>query len=160
MTEELPKDLAKGLLAKIHIAKKDLGLSDDEYRSLLEGCTGKRSCKGMSAPELNKVLARFRELGWVPKGQKGTGNRGQGTGKKRRKLKTDVSNLDEQGRKIVALWITLAQQKVIQDRSDTAMRAWLFRQFKVKRLEWLSVMQKRQAIEQLKAMLERGETDD
>ena len=50
------------LLAQIHIAKKELSLTDDSYRDLLERVTGQRSSKGMTAQKKNAVLDEFKRL--------------------------------------------------------------------------------------------------
>lgn len=57
----------KAMLAKIHIAKKELGLTEEEYRKLLKELTGKESCKYMNENELDLVLQAFYLLGWQPK---------------------------------------------------------------------------------------------
>ncbi|MBI4804443.1 MAG: regulatory protein GemA [Desulfovibrio sp.] len=56
----------KSLLAKVHIAKKDLGLDNDTYRSVLERTTGQRSAGDCAYQELVRVVAEFRRLGWSP----------------------------------------------------------------------------------------------
>ncbi len=58
--------MASAALAKIHIAKKDLGYDDDTYRDVLERVTGKQSSGKMTEAERNAVLAEFRRLGWSP----------------------------------------------------------------------------------------------
>ncbi|MBF0215210.1 MAG: regulatory protein GemA [Magnetococcales bacterium] len=55
-----------GLIAKIHIAKVQMGLTDDEYRALLQGQTGKESCKQMTGAELRAVMMECQRLGWRP----------------------------------------------------------------------------------------------
>ncbi|GAB0057438.1 hypothetical protein SIID45300_01766 [Candidatus Magnetaquicoccaceae bacterium FCR-1] len=57
---------ATKLIAKIHIAKVQLGLDDNAYRALLESCTGKASCKEMTDRELRGVLREFERRGWKP----------------------------------------------------------------------------------------------
>lgn len=57
----------RAMMAKIHIAKKDLGLDEDTYRDVLWRVTGKRSCKGMDIKELNAVIADMQSSGWKPK---------------------------------------------------------------------------------------------
>lgn len=57
----------KDLLAKVHIAKKELGLDDETYRDALETVTGKRSAGKCSDAQLVAVLDRFKERGWTPK---------------------------------------------------------------------------------------------
>ena len=55
-------------LAKIHIAKKEMGLDDAAYRLLLERVTGKSSSADMTEPESEAVLVEMRRLGWKPAG--------------------------------------------------------------------------------------------
>ncbi|MGD9611233.1 MAG: gp16 family protein [Desulfovibrionaceae bacterium] len=54
----------KSLLAKIHIARKDLGLDEDTYRAMLDNLTGKASAAKLSVPELVRVVADLRRQGW------------------------------------------------------------------------------------------------
>lgn len=49
-------------LARIHIAKKQLGLDDVTYRALLERITGKTSSKNMSDGEHRQVLQELNRL--------------------------------------------------------------------------------------------------
>jgi len=60
------EEIRRGLLAKIHIAKKELALSEEFYRELLYRLTGKRSCRDMNIPELETVCRVLQEMGWVP----------------------------------------------------------------------------------------------
>ena len=54
------------LLAKVHIAKKALGMEDDGYRDFLQAQTGKRSAGLLNEIELDKVLAQMKRLGFKP----------------------------------------------------------------------------------------------
>ena len=56
--------LNRGQLAKIHIAKKALCLSDDDYRDILERITGKRSSRDVALDQLPTLQREFRRLGW------------------------------------------------------------------------------------------------
>jgi len=56
----------RGDLAKIHIAKKELELSDALYRGLLGILFGKRSAKDLSPEEVEELLIHFSSLGWRP----------------------------------------------------------------------------------------------
>lgn len=56
----------KSLTAKIHIARKDLGLDDDTYRAMLEHLTGHRSSKDCTDRQLVMVIASLRRRGWNP----------------------------------------------------------------------------------------------
>ncbi|MCP8465213.1 regulatory protein GemA [Pseudomonas sp. ZM23] len=53
-------------LAKIHIAKAQLGLDDDAYRALLGRVAGVRSAKELGPRQVAQVLAEFQRLGWKP----------------------------------------------------------------------------------------------
>ena len=54
----------KQQLAKIHIAKKQLGLDDDTYRALLMQLAGVNSAKDLTASQLTKVLEHFKKSGF------------------------------------------------------------------------------------------------
>lgn len=60
------EEIRRGILAKIHIAKKELNLSEEFYRELLFRLTGKKSCSEMAIQELEVVLKVLHEMGWVP----------------------------------------------------------------------------------------------
>lgn len=51
-------------LALIHVAKKELGLADADYRSLLELHSGVNSAKLLSLHGFEKVMQRMEELGF------------------------------------------------------------------------------------------------
>lgn len=55
------------MMAKVHIAKKQLNLDDDTYRDVLERVTGKRSCKKMLIGELEAVIKEMETYGFVAK---------------------------------------------------------------------------------------------
>ncbi len=55
------------LIAKIHLAKKQLALTDDSYRDVLRRITGLDSAGAMRADQLDAVLREFARLGWKPK---------------------------------------------------------------------------------------------
>ncbi len=58
--------MRNAVLAKIHIAKKDLRMDDVAYRAMLKRVTGKSSSAGMSPRQRGAVLAEFKRLGWNP----------------------------------------------------------------------------------------------
>ena len=51
-------------LAKIHMAKKDLGLDDDAYRDVLKNICGVDSAKHLDSQGRFKLLKHFANLGW------------------------------------------------------------------------------------------------
>jgi len=50
-------------LARIHLAKKELGLDDDTYRDLLQSLTGQRSAAGLDAKGRWKVMQHLAQAG-------------------------------------------------------------------------------------------------
>ena len=52
------------IIQLIHIAKSQIGLSDEDYRAVLESTSKKSSCSEMSVFELNEVLKAMKELGF------------------------------------------------------------------------------------------------
>ena len=59
--------LRRALLAKIHIAKKELGLADDLYRELLIEHFGVDTAAALPIEELGKLVEFFKEHGWNEK---------------------------------------------------------------------------------------------
>ncbi|MDY0212578.1 MAG: regulatory protein GemA [Desulfuromonadaceae bacterium] len=57
------------LLAKIHIAKKDLGLDDATYRAAISMISGGKtdSSAKLNAPQRRDLVEHFKALGWQPK---------------------------------------------------------------------------------------------
>ena len=54
----------KKTIQLIHIAKAQLGLSDADYRAVLESSAGKSSCSEMSLAELGEGFAAMKRLGF------------------------------------------------------------------------------------------------
>ncbi|KGE77665.1 gp16 family protein [Halomonas salina] len=67
--------ISRGKLAQIHIAKSQLGLSDDEYRAVLARTAGVSSAKQLTNRNVGNVLHEFRRLGWQPKPAKKAGRK-------------------------------------------------------------------------------------
>ena len=55
-----------GLIAKIKIAQKELGMAEEAYRAMLLRITGKNSCAVMDIGELERVDAEMRRFGFKP----------------------------------------------------------------------------------------------
>ena len=71
------KDARRALMAKIHIAKKDLGLDEDTYRAVLarHGAPGDRpSSAQMTVAQLEAAVRELQAKGWTPK-KPGAGRR-------------------------------------------------------------------------------------
>ncbi|MBC7857992.1 MAG: regulatory protein GemA [Burkholderiaceae bacterium] len=63
--------LRKSELAKIHVAKKDLALPEDEYRALLLQVTGKESAADLDWQGRKKLLDHFKKIGFKVKAKAG-----------------------------------------------------------------------------------------
>lgn len=57
----------RSLLARIHIAKKELGLDDDIYRDCIELVTGQRSASKLTIVQLRALIEHFQSKGWSAK---------------------------------------------------------------------------------------------
>lgn len=61
----------KAKLAKIHIARKELSMADDDYRAMLKRITGKTSSADCRLAQLDAVIDELRRLGWKPSSKHG-----------------------------------------------------------------------------------------
>lgn len=126
-------------LAKIHIAKKDLGLDDTAYREILVRITGKDSSGNMSECQRRAVLAEFQRLGWKPK----TGGKPRpGSNKPYVRLMYALAkNIDKSG-----FW-----RRPYKD----ALRAMVKKETGIDNPEWLTFQQASPVIEALKKIERR-----
>ena len=121
------------MLAKIHIAKKELALQEAEYRALLQRVGRVASARDLSESAAIAVIAEFKRLGWKP----------------RESTRPPAERADT--RKIYALWGALHSGPLDRD----ALRAWVLGRFQVAAPEFLKPPQASEAIEQLKAWQKR-----
>ena len=63
-TTAAKQDARQRLIRLIHVGKRELGLDDETYRTLLSGCVAKDSTSTMSVPELERVLERMKRSGF------------------------------------------------------------------------------------------------
>lgn len=127
------------LLAQVHIARKTLGVQEDDYRALLERVTGRDSAGECTVSQLRDALSEFTRMGFKPRG--GTRRRDLGNGAVVRKAQ--------------AMWISLYQLGAIEDGSDAALETFGRRQLGVDRLRWTNEREGFRLIEALKAMATR-----
>ena len=135
------------LLAKIHIAKKDLCLDDETYRDALEGQTGKRSSAKMSNDEIGKCLRHFESLGWQPRT------------KPKRYEDSPRDLYDASGpikRKVEAMWAAYHHNHCKCGDTKVHGRRWLFSKFKISDISFLNKRTAYDAVEALKKMTERS----
>lgn len=140
-----PDSARRGAIAKIHIARSQLGMSDDAYRDMLERVTGARTAGKLAMPALEAVLAEMRRLGF------------------RAQPARRPTNPKAQVRMIFAIWKDL--KPFLEDGSDTALRAFCERQTRspkhpagVSAPEFLGPHEANLVVEGLKAWLARCRT--
>lgn len=128
----------RAMLAKIHVAKKQLGLDEDDYRQILLEEAGRTSAGDCSEAELERVLRRFEAKGFKPLPKAGPAAS--------RPAHHPVA------RKARALWISLYHLGAVEKSSEQALEAFAKRQLKCERLVWADQRQGYRLIEALKAM--------
>ena len=140
------------MLAKIHIAKKELGLDDGTYRTILERITGKSSSSGLPDSQLDAVLTEFKRLGWKPKAATATAK--TDAGKNTRRRISDKPHV----RKVFAIWDDLCSQGIPVIANRTGLLAFVARMTKTESRpggiadpEWLSAEEANKVVEGLKA---------
>lgn len=132
--------MSRAMLAKLHIAKKEVGLDDDTYRDVLERLTGQRTAKGLSTMQIARVLDDMRARGWT----------GATAPSKRQPSAAGLV------RKIWALWSDMCEAGIPREPTREALRSFVQRMTGVGSPEWLDVEQARKVIEGLKAWKARG----
>lgn len=130
----------KSALAKVHIAKKQLALSDEDYRAILREVCEVESSKGLSLGGLEQLLEHFKRVGF----------KAQPKADRPRKLADDA-----QSRKLRALWLDLADKGIVHNASEAALLAYVKRMTGSERLEWITSAQASRLIESLKQWNER-----
>lgn len=112
--------ISKGKLAQIHIAKAQLGLSDEDYRAILARTAGVSSAKELTNRTVGGVMHEFRRLGFVPKPAKKAGRKAPRSPRSRQNVMSKIEAM-----------LTHAQ------------RPWAYadsmakRMFSVERVDWL-----------------------
>lgn len=141
MTIPTTDGVRRAMLAKVHIARKELALGDEAYGDVLRRVTGSESARDLTDAQLDRVLAEFRRLGWKPK----TGRR---------------SSQKPNVRLIFALWGDLTPH--LADPSGTALNSFVKRQtlselhpLGIGAPEFLDAQAANKVIEGLKAWLAR-----
>ena len=141
----------RGILAKIHIAKAQLGMSRDEYEAMLQSF-GVTSSADLDARGLDRLLRRFETLGFKPANVKKRGrDRTPDFGKSRIDKSSYIS-------KIEALLAEIGRREGRFVPWDYA-NAILKRQCGVETLDWAYPKQLGAVIVALKRRLEKLEDE-
>ncbi|HGS4460691.1 TPA: gp16 family protein [Vibrio metschnikovii] len=131
------------LLKLVQIGKRELQMSDETYRNLLQDITGQRSSRGLNDFKLSKVVDRMKQMGFVP------------ISKANQKPKPRRVRASE-AEKIRAIWITMSKQGFLRNGSDQALDAYVKRMTSkingigVEQLSWLNSDQAYYVLEALK----------
>ena len=134
----------RAMLAKVHLAAKELGLDDDARRDLMARVAGgKRSSADCTDAQLDLVLAEFRRLGWAPKPK---------TAQPAARSKARPSPFEGKAK---AMWTSLWNLGAVRNGGVRSLEAFGKRQLGVDRFAWADQSQGYRLIEALKAMAER-----
>lgn len=107
------------LIRLIHVAKRELKLTDDAYRAALSGATnGKVSSADMTLKELEAVMDAMKSAGFKHQLKQG---------KKRLSPKSNTRVQADEISKIRAIWITMFKQNFLRDGSETALNSYVKR---------------------------------
>lgn len=125
----------------IHIAKNQLALDDDTYRSLLGTVVpGKSSCSDMALPELQTVIKALTEKGF-----------------KSKPVPRRMSSPSAVSKKVRMVWRAMHNDGFIRDGSDAALDRYVQRQTRIRNggagvatLEWLRAEAEDNLLESLK----------
>lgn len=139
--QRMPKKQRQGLIAKIHVAKKQLALTDQNYRDTLRRVTGKESCADMTGPELQHVVDEFKRLGFSAPPPKRAGKKKQADG--------------AQVAKVRAMWLALYHLGEVRDPSEEAMGEYVRRMAKIDDMTWMTPDHADDVIRGLRGWLER-----
>jgi len=130
------------MIAKVHVARKQLDMDETAYRELLTRTTTKSSAGDCDEAELDRVLAEMKRLGWKPATNPAASGR--------------CPSEKPHVRKIFALWGSLARTAAIKDGSRAALVAFIERQTGVSHPDWLTAAQANSVTEALKAIQQRS----
>lgn len=136
--------IKNSLIAKIHIAKKQLDMDEDDYRAFLVRVAGKPSCSELSPQKLKAVLDEMKKLGFKP-------------ATKTKRIGTRKLNDAPQAKMIRALWLTLRDMGALTDSSEAALLAFVKRMTGADAFEWLDSKQTNTVINALRGWIEREE---
>lgn len=129
-----PAPNRRALLARVHLAKKELALHDDSYRAVLERIGGRSSAADIDDAGLVRVVAEFQRLGWKPRSFR--------PGSKKPHV-----------RKVWAVWGSM--KPILRDPSADGLRGYVKRMTGVDDPEWLDGTQANTVVEGLKAWRRR-----
>jgi phage gp16-like protein len=132
----------RGLLAKVHLAKKQLGLAEDDYRDIVGLYCPTRSAGDATIAQLEKLVGHFEQRGFTAKAKAVPGR------------KAPAADFPT-AKKARALWISLHQLGAVRNPSEAALEAFAKRQLATEYWRWSDQSMSYRLIEALKAMAKR-----
>jgi phage gp16-like protein len=131
------------MIAKVHVAKKQLALDDGSYRAVLKRMTGQESAANCTDGQLERLLKEFKRLGFV-----------------NAPARNRTTSEKPWVRKVLALWADLAP--LLDQATDETLRVFVARQTKsarnpagISRPEWLTSEDATPVIQGLEGWLAR-----
>ncbi|MDR3019880.1 MAG: regulatory protein GemA [Treponema sp.] len=144
----MPISNRKAKLSLIHIAKKDMGLTDDAYRVLLDGAAGVNSAANLEYEyQFNAVMKAFEKLGF-------NNNQKRVRKNPRPQWDDEWGGTPDQRAKIEVMWKTRARKP-----TDKALRSFIKRIAKVDHPRFLRVELAQKVIIALEAMIKKTGLD-
>lgn len=144
MTAPHASSQRRSMIGKLHVAKNQLAMAEDDYRALLQRSAGVMSAAEADIAGLDRALKAMEGLGWkaLPPTRRKSGK----SSSTRRPADHPVA------RKARALWISLWQLGAIDNASEQALEAFAKRQLGCTALQWADQSQCDRLIEALKAI--------
>lgn len=126
------------LIAKIHVAKNQLNLDDEQYRDIVRRVTGKDSAGKCRYSQLVDLINEFKSLGWK-------------TPKKKAFRRAPSDGI----KKIYALWGELQALGAVQSTDKNALDVFCKKYTGIDSVQWLLPTQQQKIIEILKQWIKR-----
>lgn len=142
MATDKKPNLRNRELAMIHIAKQQLGLDDETYRSMLWTVGRVASSKDLDHTGRRRVLEHLTARGWNNKPA-------------RKAQSSRPLAADPQSKMIRGLWLELHNLGEVKNPAESALNSFIKRHTGIDRLEWLSGKQASEIIEILKKWRDR-----
>jgi len=132
----------RGLLAKVHIAKKELGVFDDDYRDILRREFGVTSSAALADRELESLVAYFESKGWRPQRSEVRGQRTE----------------DRKAAQVAALKERIGQEVLHSDLTSDRLRGLVRKICGVDDLQWCGdAVRLKKLLAVIGNMLDRGD---
>ena len=143
----------KQLIKLIHVARRELGMQDEDYRSMLASMPalgGKTSSADIGITGLDLILAQLKQRGFKVKPKTAIQS------KSAMAAQTRPLADDAQSKMIRSLWLSLHDLGAVRNPSESALASYVCRIAKVEALQWLDSVQAIKVIETLKKWQKRA----